>query len=151
MNTALLFDLPAGQSGLAAAALRRVRYSIESTEGEESVFGLIGGLAIVAAVTRGTDLADAFRVLARIMRRRKRLTADPDDEMRIAMISAASHEGLEDWARFVGEWITEIAFEVTDKEAAQRFLPKLRRLMRLEPTLARHCASADAALASFSG
>ena len=149
VNTALLFDLPVSQAGLAATALRRVKYSIEYSSDKSNIFGLIGGLAIVAAVTRGTDLADALRVLVRVMRRKKQLEMTPDDEMRIAMTAAASHVGLEDWARFAGEWMTEIAFEVVDKEAAQKFLPKLRRLVQIELALARHCAAAEAALVSY--
>ena len=144
---ALLFKMPTSHAGLAAKALRRVKYSIENADDGDSVFGLIGGLATVAAVTRGTDLAEELRVLVRVMRRRKRLNADPDDEMRVAMVAAASHEAVEDWACFAGEWITELAFEVVEKESAQSFLPKLRRLVQVEPALARHCAVADAALA----
>jgi hypothetical protein len=150
VNTALVFDMPEGQSRLAAAALRRVRYSVESGDDEGKAFGLIGGLAIVAAVSRGTELADELRILTRVMRRRKRLAADLQDEMRIALIAAASHRELDDWARFAGEWITEIAFGATDRSAAQRFLLGLRRLVALESALARYCARADAALASFS-
>ena len=147
VNMALLYKMPASQAGLAAAALRRVRYSIEYSDDESSIFSLIGGLANVAAVSRATDLAETLRVLARVMRRRKRLVADPGDELRIAMVAAASHEGLEDWAQFAGEWITELAFEVVERDAARSFLPKLRRLVQIEPALARHCAIADAALA----
>ena len=149
VNMALLYKVPASQAGLAATALRRVRYSIENADDESSTFGLIGGLANVAAVTRATDLAETLRVLARVMRRRERLNTDPNNELRIAMIAAASHEVLEDWARFAGEWITELSYEVVEKESAQSFLPKLRRLVQIEPALARHCAVADAALASI--
>ena len=148
VNMAFVFKTPISHAGLAAKALRRVKYSIESAEGDDSVFGLIAGLATVAAVTRGTDLAEELRVLVRVMRRRKRLNVDPDDEMRVAMVAAASHENVEDWARFAGEWMTELAFEVVEMESAQCFLPKLRRLVQVEPALARHCAAADAALAS---
>ena len=148
VNMALLYRIPASQAGLAATALRRVRYSIENTDDENSIFYLIGGLANVAAVTRATDLAETLRVLARVMRRRKRLNADIDDEIRIAMVAAASHEELEDWAQFAGDWITELAFEVIDKDSARSFLLKLRRLVHIEPALARHCAVACAALAS---
>ena len=149
VNIALLFDLPVSQAELVATALRRVKYSIEYGSDKSNIFGLISGLAIVAAVTRGTELAEELRVLVRVMKRKKQLDLDPDDEMRIAMIAAASHEGLEGWARFAGEWITEIAFQVVEKGATQRFLPKLRRLVQIEPALARHCAAADAALASY--
>ena len=98
VNMALLFKMPTSHAGLAAKALRRVKYSIENADDGDSVFGLIGGLATVAAVTRGTDLAEELRVLVRVMRWRKRLNADPDDEMRVAMVAATSHEAVEDWA-----------------------------------------------------
>ena len=150
VNMALLFKMSARQADLAATALRRVRYSIENADDDNTIFGLIGGLATVAAITRSTDLAETLRVLVRVMRRKKRLNADPDEELHIAMVAAAAHEGLEDWARFAGEWISEIAFEVVEKESAQSFLTKCRRLVQIEPALAYHCAAADAALASIS-
>ena len=149
VNMALLFKMSVSQADLAATALRRVRYSIENADDDSTIFGMIGGLATVAAVTRSTDLAETLRVLVRVMRRRKRFNADPDDEMRIAMVAAASHEGLEDWARFAGEWISEIAFEVVEKESARSFLTNIRRVVKIEPALAYHCAAADAALASI--
>ncbi|MCE8050082.1 hypothetical protein HOP61_02065 [Halomonas daqingensis] len=149
VNTALLFDLPESQSSLAASALRRVKFSIENLDDKDTIFSLIAGLAVVAAVTRSTDLADALRILSRVVRRRQHLSSEPDEEMRIAMISAASFINLEDWARFLGEWIAEMAFEISDKDAAETLLLKLRRLMQLEPSLARHCAAADAALSTF--
>ncbi len=148
VNVALLFGMPASQAGLAAAALRRVKYSIEYAEEEISIFGLIGSLATVAAVTRSVELAEELRVLVRVLRRRRRLNFDPDDEVRIAMVAAASYEGLEDWARFAGEWITELGFEVAEKESARNLLWMVHRLVQIEPALARHCAAANAALAS---
>ena len=48
-----------------------------------------------------------------------------------------------------GEWITELAFEVVEEDSAWSLLSKLRRLVQIEPALARHCAVAEAALASF--
>ena len=148
VNMAFLVKMPSSHADLAARALRRVKYSIQNAEDDHSVFGLIGGLATVAAVSRATDLAGELRVLVRVMRRKKRLNVEPEDEMRVAMVAAASHECLDDWARFAGEWLTEIVFEVVEEETAQRFLPKLARLVRAEPALARHCAAAEAALAS---
>ena len=149
VNSALLYKVPRSQAKLVAEALRRVRYSIENSDDDNSMFGLILSLGTLAAVTRATDLSETLRVLARVMRRKKLLNCEPEDEFRIAMTAAASHEDLEDWARFAGEWMTELAFEVVDKDSARRFLPKLRRVVQIEPALARHCAMADAAIASF--
>ena len=148
VNMALLYNLPASQAGLAATALRRVRYSIEQVEDEDNIFGLILSLATLAAVTRASDLAETLRVLTRVMRRRKLINPSLENEFRIAMMAAASHEELEGWARFVGDWITELAFEALERNSAQSFLQKLRRVVQIEPALARHCAMADAAIAS---
>lgn len=149
VNAALIFDLPAGLAGLAATALGRVKYSIDNSDDDKIILSLIRGLAILASVTRDTVLADTLRVLVRVSRRKGRLHTNPDEELRIAMMAAASHEELGDWAGFAGEWITEFAFEMEDKDAAQRCLWMLRRLVQIEPALACHCAAADAALASF--
>ena len=149
VNAALIFDLPASLAGLAATALRRVKYSIDNAGDDKIILSLIRGLAILASVTRDTVLADTLRVLVRVSRRKGRFHTNPDEEWRIAMMAAASHEQLGDWAVFAGEWITEFAFEIEDKEAAQRCLGMLRRLVQIEPALACHCAAADAALASF--
>ena len=83
------------------------------------------------------------------MRRRGRLVSKPEEELRVAMIAAASRPDLDEWATFAGEWMAEIAFEVTDNLAGQKLLGKVRRLIQLEPALARHCATAEAALSSF--
>ena len=149
VNAALIFQLPADLASSASTALDRVKYSIENAIDEETILGLLSGLAVVASVSRDTALADKLRVLVRVFRRKKRLHANPDEELRIAMMAAASHEEREDWARFAGEWITEFAFEMEDKEAARRCLRMLRRLVQIEPALACHCGAADAALASL--
>ncbi|MBS0240362.1 MAG: hypothetical protein JSR89_18270 [Proteobacteria bacterium] len=149
VNAALLYDLPSDQSGLAAAALRRVKYSVEKSEDETLVFGMVMGLAIVACVTRSVELADELRVLSRVIRRR-RSSVDPNDEFRVALIAAASRRDLDGWASFAGDWITEIALELTDRLEASKLLPKVRRLVRLEAALARHCAIGETALAGFS-
>ncbi|MDA3876662.1 MAG: hypothetical protein PF483_06195 [Halothiobacillus sp.] len=151
VNTALHFNISENQAGLAAEALRRVKYSIENSCVETRPVELIEGLAVLAAVTRATGLADELRVLMRVMRRSNRFTETPDNEIRIAMVAAASHEDIEKWALFSGEWMTEIAFQCSDKELAKNSLLQLRRLVQIEPALARHFARADAALAAFSG
>lgn len=149
INGALLFDMKEEMGCLAANALRRARFSIEDTDDRDKNYGLVAGLAVLAAVTRCGSLADAVRVLARVMRRRKRLNRSLDEELRIALISAASFENLDAWSKFIGEWLTEIAFDANDKSAAKSFLLTLRQLVKLEPILAKYCASADAALDAF--
>jgi len=145
----LVFLVPLQLANMAASALRRVSFAVETPHDERSAFGLAGGLAITAASSRSTELASALRILVRVLRRRNRLNAHPVDELRIALFAAASHENVDDWAKFAGEWISEIAFELDDKKRAGAYLFHIRELTKVEPRLAKWCSAAEAAVESF--
>lgn len=81
-------------------------------------FSLISGLAVVAAVSPSADLADTLRILTRILRRQKRFNPSATDEIRVAVIAAASRSDIDEWSSFCGEWLTEVAFEICDKAEA---------------------------------
>ena len=147
-DAALFYEMPSSHAELVSKALERVKYSIENVDDEDSFHVLTLGLAYLAAVTRSTDLAKSLRVLVRVYKRKNRLRLALDDELSIIMTAAVSHEEIDDWAHFIGEWITELAFEVTEKSTARLFLKRLRRLVNIESSLARHCAIADASLES---
>ena len=147
IGAALVCDLPAEIGQLAAEAISRVRYSIEDGGDWEEMLTVFRGLAVVASVTRNTDLSGALRIMVRLQRRMGRFGNDGQQEFVIAMMSAASYQEREEWARFAGEWITECAFEIEDRRCAVESRAMLLQLIQIEPALARHCAAADAALA----
>ncbi|WP_426141165.1 hypothetical protein [Pseudomonas sp. DWP3-1-2] len=148
VNCSLLFNITSDHARLAAVALRKVKYQLQQTNTNPKVFSLISGLATVAAVTRSNELADEVRILSRVTRRQKRADITLEDEMRIAMIAAASLKDITDWAKFAGEWLTEIAFETVVQEEAVRLLAHVRLLIKLQPELAVTCARAEAALSA---
>lgn len=149
VNVSLVDVLPSQLSALAAAALRRVKFSIENLDDDARVFSLISGLAIVAAVSRSGDLADTLRILTRILRRRKRFNPSANDEVRVAVIAAASRSDLAQWSSFCGEWLTEVAFEISDKVEALKLLFILRRLQEIETALIGSLGKAIAALEAY--
>ena len=148
VNSVLIFRIEPDHARLAATALRKVKYQLQQSDDDAHLFGLIHGLATVAAVTRSKELADEVRVLSRVTRSRNRAAMSTEDEMRISIIAAASHENSDDWASFAGDWLTELAFEITKPEDAALLLSHLRRLIEFAPELAITCAKADAALSS---
>lgn len=148
VNSALVFRIGAAHAQLAANALQKVKYQLRQSEDSSHIFSLIDGLAKVAAVTRSKELGDEVRVLSRVTRRRKGGGISVDNEVRIAMIAAASRGGLDGWAEFLGGWLTEIAFEVQSSEEGTILLSHLRQIIKLEPALIITCSKAEAALLS---
>ncbi|MDG2517808.1 hypothetical protein [Lysobacter soli] len=149
VNGALLFKLSSRHADLAAELLRKAKYRVHGDSDEAQIFPLISGLAIVASSARSISLAEEVRILSRVSRRTDPAPFAPEDELRVALIASASRESIDDWSAFLGQWITEIAFEAKTKEAAVGLLPQLRRLAYIEPALAPQFARAIAALISL--
>lgn len=136
-------------ASLAADALERLDFLV-NTDGEEPTsFQVLAALSTVAAVARKQDLARNVRVLTRVKRRLGQFRDDPENDVRIALIAAASFEDLETWADFVGEWVSEICFSLDTNDSAGNLLNMLGRLKKLEPALSRHFSTAETALSAL--
>lgn len=149
INYSLIFSIPKDIADLAATALKRIRFSLDGADIDQVAFSLLTGLAVVAATSRSTELADSLRILTRVLRRRNRLRKDPVDELRFALMAAAAFEDLDAWALFAGDWLTEIAFEMDDPNTSGTFLLLLQRLLQIEPTLLLYCSKAITAAECF--
>jgi len=111
---------------------------------------LLNGLATAAAVARSSQLADHVRTLARVVRQRSPKDLSPASIARIALVAAASRSVFDEWARFTGEWITELAFvEMSDAESME-LMTVVQTICELEPILWETCSRAISALAAFS-
>jgi len=149
VNSPLIFKIGPQLAQLAAQALRRAKYQLRKMKAQNDAFSLLSGLAVVAAVTRSAELADEVRILVRVFRRRPGIDIAPEDAMRIAMIAAASHVDKAKWCTFVGDWLTELAFEDMPREKAAFLHQHVRVFCQLEPNLWETCARAEAALSSY--
>lgn len=150
VNTALVFNAADIHIGMAVELLRNADYRIEGSDqstGTEAL-ALVVGLAFVAGVTRSAELAQAVRVLCRVTRRRYAGALPIFQEFRASLIAGSAFEDMASWSTFVGDWLTELAFE-TDAEQGAILSYNLDILLKLAPTLRRAAARGVAALATL--
>ncbi len=147
VNSALIFRLDSNQAELAAKALRTAKHQLAQTD-KRQLFSVLIGLATVAAVTRSSELADELRILTRRCRHEAGRNLPAEEAMRIGLIAAAAHPDLTGWCEFVGEWITELAFQSLQFDEAERLYSHLEQLCHIVPELWRTCGRTEAALSS---
>jgi hypothetical protein len=148
-NAALLFPLPDDILALAAEALRRVRYHIDSAGNVEALEPCLVGLAAAAAANRHHALADELFVLIRSYRRFFRDDLDVGTAFQVGMIASASRSDLDAWCKCVGTLVADLGFsELTQAEAA--FLqPLIFDLCHVVPELWAACGQGIAAVESI--
>jgi hypothetical protein len=69
--------------------------------------------------------------------------------MRIALIAGAAFRDSANWSRFVGEWLTELAYEDMSRNRALTMQTQIQILCQLEPLLWETCGRAETALSAF--
>lgn len=149
INSSLLFKMKPVYAEIAARALRDAKHSIKQGGRADLLFPLLNGLAIVAAVTRSTEMANELRVLTRRSMRQSGHRIKQEEGFLVALVAAASHRDLKDWCLFIGEWLTEIAFGDMGSDDAKRMLSYIKCLCRIEPELWTTLGGAEAALAAY--
>lgn len=145
MNSVSLYRLDSGHAELAAKALRFCRHQISGIENQTHLSVMLNGLATIAAVARSHVLADELRTLVRRYRRDVRHPVPVEEEAVLCLAAAASRTDLEGWTEFVGDWMTELAFEAKENEA-KSLLSQLEQLCHIVPDLRISCGRARAAL-----
>jgi hypothetical protein len=113
VNSSLIYPLDQKFAALAAEGIKRAKHDLPQIKSSDETFHLLTGLATVAAVTRSEALASETRILMRVVRRKPDINIEPQNALRIVLIGAAAHTEISDWSKFVGDALTEIAFEDT--------------------------------------
>lgn len=150
INLSNLFQLPEDRFETVVGLIRAAQYRMPTDVDPAGAANVLLGLAEAASANRNTGLAQEVRVMAR----RRRLedndrAATIETEFNIAMTAAAAHADVPAWATFIGDWMTEIAFAITDKAYAADLALRLDRLAAKAPVLRPRLAHAIAALESF--
>lgn len=145
VNSALFFRIDSNHAQIAAKALRSVKYQIRKGDKSELIFSVLRGLANVAAVTRSGELAEEIRILARRCRQDAGRSLSVEESLWIGLVAAAAYSETQKWCEFVGEWITELAFQVKQQEEMDRLHSMIKQLLHIVPELWCTCGRAEAA------
>lgn len=145
-NAALLFKLPEEVPQLAADAIRRAQYRLDTGGKRKTLQHCLVGLAIVAATTRSHQLADEVFIVVRNYRRFFRDELDLDAAFQIGMIACASRSDLDDWCKCVGSLVADLGFGELERGEAVRLHALLTGLCEIVPELWATCAQGIAAM-----
>lgn len=146
VNTAHIFRIEPEQAESAANLLKLSKYRISGLEDNSQLLHVLDGLAKVAAVTRSRSLADELRILVRRYRSGTQFGLSIEDAFRLCVVAAASRRDLDEWRKFTGDWLTELAFGEFEDEEAAALHWCLQYLCHAVPELWVCCGRADAAL-----
>lgn len=149
VNSALIFRVSLDQAELAAKALKLGSYRLANIEDKPQLLAVLNGLAVVAAVTRSSALADELRILVRIYRRDAQYALSIGEATRICVIASASRADLKEWRDFAGDWLTELAFSDFEGNDGEILHAHLQHLCHVVPELWVSCGRADAALMAY--
>jgi len=142
----MIFRITSDQAALAAEALKLCNYTVANLESKNQLVAILNGLAIVAAVSRNTMLADELRILVRRYQHDPQYGFSVEEAMRIALITSAAWKDLKKWRDCAGEWLTELAFGELDGDECKVLHSHLLALLHSVPELWVSCSRADVAL-----
>ena len=146
VNSALIFQVDSEQAKLAARALKLGSYRLADLKDRSQLLAVLTGLATVAAVAKSSELADELRILVRRCRNDRQYALSIQEAVKICLVAAASRAGLNDWSEFVGDWLTELAFDKLEGDDGVVFYSHMQCLLNAVPELWISCGRANAAL-----
>ncbi len=150
-TSATSFSIGEAQADLAASALERSGYRLADVHRGSELLNAVASLAVVAAIARSERLADALRVVLRTSARGAESSIALVDAVQVLAVAAASRAELGDWADFLGDCLTELAFGDLAGDEGEILHGYVRRLCEMVPELWVTCGTADAALAAYNG
>ena len=149
LNSALIFKLEQKYTEAAANILKDKHYHLNNIENKSELISILSGLAILAAITRSTRLADELKILLRVYRNDKEYKLEVNEIIRFGLEAAASYSDLSHWCSYVGKLFDDLAFSDLTLDDAKTVHAHLRHITDCVPLLWRTCAKADAALQAF--
>ena len=149
VNSILIYKVGTDQVKAAAKAIKVAHYHLAKVETKEQLLSILYGLATVAAASRSHVLADELRVLVRRYRHETQFPITIDEMITIYLVAAASRSEFEDWKIFVGEFLTEMAFDNFESDEGVNLHHSLQCLCDIVPELWVYCGRADAALIAY--
>ena len=149
INASLVY---APDSELARAATNAIRKSYTGFEcmvSGGSLGNVLCGLAIVAARSRCSELAQELLGVVSRHRGNVQPRLEVGAACDIGLLAAACHEVFDVWMEFTGNWLTVVAFSAMRNDEPATMNNYLKSLLHLVPQLWRTCGRAEAAIESL--
>jgi hypothetical protein len=151
INLRGLFTIGGDRVDRAVELIKSAGHRLDPDVDQDTRENLFSGLAALAAATRNVALADELRVMVRKNRVDAQDPPRAQREFMIAVVAAAAHCDFAAWADFIGNWGSELAFGIDDKDEAGGLLGDMSLLCLIEPPLRRTLGAPMAALDAFLG
>lgn len=145
VNSALIFRLDTNHAELAAEALKLGRHRLANIEAlgcPEWIGKGCGGGKRAGACGRASNPCTQIQPRYRICLVHRRVSMD-------LPLAATSRADINEWREYVGDWLTEFAFDDFQESEGQTLYSRLHCLCHAVPELWVSCGRARAALAAF--
>ena len=135
VGAVLISSIPSNFADLAASALRRAQYKLDTPADREELSQALRGLAQFAAISRSDLLADALFIVVRNYRRNFPDEIDASAAFRIGIIACASRSEFEPWCKAVGNFVNDFSFGNLTRSEAEELFPWVLSLCDMVPEL----------------
>jgi hypothetical protein len=142
INSALFWRIDEKHLERTVSLLESAQHKLAEASDKDSVYQVLNGLAQVACMTRSEKIASSVMILSRLYRDYIDLDSEPENYLSLGLVAAAAFEDKNDWAEFIGQWCTELAYLSISDDAIFRIEVMLERLCILEPYLYHTCSKA---------
>jgi hypothetical protein len=115
------------------------QHQLREAPTKESIFAMLNGLAKVSALTRSKKLATSVMILSRIYRDYLNVNSEPEHILGMGLVASAAFSDKEEWAEYIGQWLTELAYLPLEASAISSLRSMLEQLCVLEPFLYYTC------------
>lgn len=139
INSAQFWKVDEKYVELAVTLLENAQHELRETGDKESIFQTLNGLAKVAALVRSKKLAASVVILSRIYRVYLNVNKEPEHIMGLGLVAAAAFDDKDEWAEYIGQWMTELAYLPLEAKAISPLRNMLEQLCILEPYLYYTC------------
>lgn len=147
-NLAVYFEIEKNDIVEVIKKLKENQRRVNSFSAQSSIHFVLSGLARVACVTNNKDLANELLIVKRVYQNYLDLDNSIIEVLSYGLIAAASFENKVEWAEFVGNWVTELAYLDVKLDTRKSLGICVNILCKQDPLLFHYCGKALAALQS---
>ena len=142
INSALFWKIDDEYLERVVSLLESAQHRLAAVYDKDSVYQVLNGLAQVACMTRSRKLASSVMILSRLYRDYIDVDSEPENYLAIGVVAGAAFEDKNEWAEFIGQWCSELAYLPISADGIARLKIMLERLCILEPYLYHTCSKA---------